>query len=135
MRSGSSWSSTGSTHYYAANGRLVNSKSPSLACTSSDIIKEPVGLITADEVAFAGGVFGINNTSYYLYNNQDYWTMSPSYFNDGLVGVFLVFSNGSITLDVWFVSDTFGVRPVINLKADTQFIGEGTVNSPFEVAS
>ena len=61
--------------------------------------------------------------------------MSPSYFNDGLVGVFLVFSNGSITLDVWFVSDTFGVRPVINLKADTQFIGEGTVNSPFEVAS
>ena len=135
MASGSSWSSTGSTHYYAANGRLIDNKSPSLSCTTSDIIKEPIGLIAADEVSFAGGVFGINNTSYYLYNNQDYWTMSPSYFNDGLVGVFLVFSNGSITLDVWFVSDTFGVRPVINLKADTQFTGEGTVNSPFEVAS
>lgn len=31
------------------------------------------------------------------------------------------------------ISAKYGVRPVINLKADTQFTGSGTVESPFEV--
>ena len=73
MAGGSSWSSTGSYHEYAAYGRLITNKNPSLSCTTSDIIAEPVGLITADEVAFAGGVYNTsNNTSYYLYNGQYY---------------------------------------------------------------
>ncbi len=131
MASGYSWSSQpSSTIYYAAYGRLDTNKSPSLACTSSDVIKEPVGLITADEVAFAGGGYRISNTSYYLYNNSYYWTMSP-YHSSGRAGVFYVYSTGYLGSSVVFGS--FGVRPVINLKADTKFQGSGTSTDPFTV--
>ena len=130
MASGYTWSSTGSTHYYAAYERLDTNKSPSLACSSSDIIAEPVGLITADEVAFAGGVSGKANQSYYLYNNQYYWTMSPSHYSTARV--FVVYSNGD--LDYWSVNAARGVRPVINLKADVTITGEGTSSNPYKVS-
>ena len=129
-----SWSSTGS-HYYSVYGRLVSNKNPRLSCTSTDIIAEPVGLISADEVAFAGGVIGASNDSYYLYNGQVYWTMSPSDFGtvNNIAIVFYVWNGGSI--GSWSVNNTYGVRPVINLKADTKFQGSGTVDSPFEVVA
>ena len=134
MASGSSWSSQpSSTIYYAARERLYTNKSPSLACTTSDIITEPVGLITADEVSFAGGVLGTNNTSYYLYNNQYYWTMSPYNFDGSYAVVFAVISDGS--LGNGFVNIAWGVRPVINLKANTKFQGSGTTSDPYVVVS
>ena len=140
MERGSNWSSQPSGEmYYAAWERLYMNKNPSLACSSNDIIKEPVGLITADEVAFAGGVLVIANQSYYLYNNQYYWTMTPDYYNGSEAGVMVMLENGSIgdnggnvNWDKYNNSDV-GIRPVINLKANTKFTGNGTVDSPFEV--
>ena len=134
MASGSSWSSQSSSPIrYAANGRLDTNKSPSLSCTTSDIIAEPVGLITADEVALAGGVWGTNNTSYYLYNNQEYWTMSPYDVFVSYAYVFIVGSYGNF--GNYNVDSTFGVRPVINLKANTKFQGSGTTSDPYTVVS
>ena len=131
----SSWSSQPSSIiYYAARERLDTNKSPSLACTSSDIIAEPIGLITADEVAFAGGVYNTNTISYYLYNNQYYWTMSPFGNYGGDARVLYVSSNGSFS-NVSAYTITYGVRPVLNLKADTKFEGSGTVDSPFVVVA
>ena len=129
--SGDSWSSTESDHDYATYGRISN-RNPSLLCGSSDIIQEPVGLITADELAFAGGG-NFTNTSYYLYNNQQYWTMSPRSFwafSGGMVG--MIFFESSIGL-AYAGSSTLGIRPVINLKANTQFTGSGTSTDPYVV--
>ena len=134
MASGSSWSS--SEHIYAAYERIEDhrSPSPSLACTSSDIIKEPVGLITADEAMFGGvPVFGdaIGN---YLINGQNYWTMTPGsfYTTNSSAYVFHVYSGGTIG-SIARVDNTFGVRPVINLKANTLFSGSGTSTDPYVV--
>ena len=136
ITSGSNWSSQpSSTIYYAAYGRLANSKKPSLSCISSDIIKEPVGLITADEVAFAGGVYNAVNQNYYLYNSRNYWTMSPYYFYVAHTGsyIFNVSSDGSLNNHSAY--NMRGIRPVINLKVDTLFSGSGTVSDPYVVVS
>ena len=37
----------------------------------------PIGLITADEVIYAGGFGGKENRDFYLYNEKNYWTMTP----------------------------------------------------------
>ena len=133
MASGYTWSSQPtSTIRYAAYERLVNSKNPSLACSSNDIIAEPVGLITADETSFAGGVYGTNNTSYYLYNNQVYWTMSPCFSDSGWTFVFYAPWSDYLGDDLR-VDNKSGVRPVINLKANTKFQGSGTESDPYEV--
>ena len=139
---------TGKTEtYYAGHIRLYTNKQPTFECSnSSDLyttsgssqgnkaLQYPIGLITADEVAYAGGVYGTNNQSYYLYTGLNYWTMSPHDFDDswGEANVFTVFLNGLLGLGR--VDHAWGVRPVINLKADTQFSeGNGTSDNPFVV--
>ena len=98
----------------------------------SKALIEPIGLVSANEVAYAGGVWGKENQSYYLYTNNHYWTMSPSYFSsDGSSYVFCVAKSGY--LGNWNLTNAFGVRPVINLKADIQLSGSGTSTDPYTV--
>lgn len=143
-----SGSGIGTTTYYAAYNRLNTNKSPSFKCSnSSDLftvsssnkgnkaLQYPIGLITADEVAYAGGVYERDNTSYYLYTNQDYWTMSPSLFFSRLARVLIVYSTGYLNGNYRVNSTTIGVHPVINLRADVQFFeGNGTSETPFVVS-
>ncbi len=102
-------------------------------------LTNPVGLITMDEVIYAGGFAGQNNDGYWLYTKQNYWTMSPfCAHGSGDAGVFLVNSDGDLGDN--FVNLTYGVRPVINLKADTEIdfqdpggAGTGTTSNPYIV--
>jgi len=132
VQSGSSWTATGSTFYYAGYKRLYTDYAPTLACNSGDVYTLKVGLITADEVEFAGGK-KVSNTSYYLYNGQNYWTMSPTYWNSSY-GARVFFVNSSGYLDYYSVNNARGLRPVINLKAGTIFSsGNGTLDNPYQV--
>ena len=139
MGSGYSWSSQpSSTIYYAAYDRVVktsNSVNPSFKCSnSSDILKMPIGLITVDETVYAGLAWNANNSSNYLYTNQNYWTMSPARFSSGYARVFRVNSDGSLGYSS--VDYGYGVRPVVNLKSSVQITGgNGTADLPFEIAS
>ena len=134
------------TTYYAAYIRLYTNKTPTFECeNSSDLftvsssnkgnksLTYPIGLITADEVSYAGGVYETSNSSYYLYTNQNYWTMSPNRLTSrGNANVFVVYSNGQ--LDSSYVGSTRGVRPTINLRADvTISSGNGTSSNPYVV--
>ena len=137
---------TGTTQtYYAAYNRLYTNKTPSFKCTNnSDLyttteskdgnkaLQYPIGLISADEVAYAGGVWTTGNTSYYLYTNSAYWTMSPYYFLGSYASVFRVNSSGY--LNNYSVNNALGVRPVINLRGDLSVTGTGTSTNPYEVS-
>ena len=132
-----SGSGTGATYTeYAAYNRIVTNKAPSLKCTDTgDRFATPVGLITGDEVAYAGGILINNNTGYYLYTGQYYWTMSPSDFEGGSICmvVYSVCLDGDIGGGRVYYA--WGVRPVINLKADTSFSsGSGTSSNPYIVS-
>ena len=60
--------------------------------------------------------------------------MSPSnVFSSGSAYVLCVPSSGSLVNNR--VDSAYGVRPVINLKANTKFQGSGTIDSPFEIAA
>jgi len=93
----------------------------------------PVGLITSDEVVFAGGFGGSLSRSYYLYTDSTYWTMSPYVFDGDEAYIFRVSSVSTLGSD--YTASQIGLRPVINLRADTQFTGTGSETSPFEVVS
>ena len=135
------------SRFLTTSGSWASTQNPTLKCSqlSSDMftptasskgnkkLSSPVGLITADEVVFAGGKGVTNNTSYYLYTGQNYWTMSPYYFySAGYVYVFCVGSSGN--LGNGSVANASGVRPVINLSADVKVTGSGTSSDPFVVS-
>ena len=133
LRSGSgSWVSTGSTQYYAAYERRSNG-TPSFECSNSnDLYTTKIGLITADEVMYAGGT-GSSNYGYYLYTGNYYWTMSPYYFDStGFAYVFFVSNYGY--LNNYGVLGAGSVRPVISLSTNNTITGSGTINDPFVVA-
>ena len=144
MASGTSWDSQPSnTIYYAARERLDTNNKPTLKCSNSadlytvnesskgnHALSNPIGLITADEIAMAGGVYGSNNSSYYLYTGQKYWTMSPFNFIGNAI-VFYVYSNGSLSNNN--VPRANGVRPVINIASDVKVTGSGTSDDPYVV--
>ena len=91
----------------------------------------PIGLISMDEVWYAGG-YQTANSNYYLYTNQVYWTITPGYYINDSAGVFIMSRNGSLGGSDG-VEGTWGVRPVINLKADIKLTGSGTTTDPYRV--
>ena len=135
LQSGSTWVISGRTFYYAGYKRLYTDYAPTLSCVSGDVYTLKVGLITADEVEFAGGKNATtNNTSYYLYNGQNYWTMSPYRWDASYAIVFSVGSYGALSWTYVVTSNSFNLRPVINLKADITFSGgNGTQTNPYVV--
>ena len=96
----------------------------------NNMLTYPVGLITIDEAAYAGGRNSLLNQKYYLYTGVSYWTMSPYNFNSyrAQALVWNVYYNGS--LSTFTVNN--GIRPVINLKPDVLYAsGIGTENDPY----
>ena len=113
-----------------ANDRFTTSTS-----LGSGNLTYPVGLLTADEENMAGGMYAFNNNSYYLYTGDYYWLFSPYGFNlgDGAAYVWNVFQGGMVPIPVHY-SSYGGLRPVISLKSNIGFSGNGTMNNPFEIS-
>ena len=129
--------------YYGATQRLVGTSGsaggtgPSLKCNGElSKINSKVGLITADELAYAGYVYKQNNTTTYLQENATdtyWWSLSPNYFGGDYASVWSVygsygyFGNGIVNV-------THGVRPSISLKSTTNVTGEGTSSTPYIIS-
>ena len=93
----------------------------------------PVGLITFDELIFAGMRNEYTNKLSWIYSSVNFWTMSPSTFNISyaMARIFYQISTGRIHIHGWPTS-LLSVRPVINLKSDVKISGGiGTVNEPY----
>lgn len=93
-----------------------------------------IGLLTADEIAFAGGAYMIGNTSYYLYKNATeayWWTMTPMMYESGNAYNFYIYVDGIINYG--YVAASFALRPAISLVHTTTVTGSGTSSNPYMV--
>lgn len=131
--------------YYGAYYRLSSNKIPTFKCEDkldlytvdnaaekgNEALKYPIGLISADEIVYAGGRYGKNNTKYYLYTGEYHWTMTPYSFDGSSVRVFVINSKGSMIGQ--YVDSARSIYPVINLDSEVKFSGSGTYIDPFIV--
>ena len=96
----------------------------------------PVGLITYDELVFAGMDNRHINKLSYIYSSQNCWTMSPSLFyqpHEAAHGWYQTYL-GDVNPWSWVTNERNAVRPVINLKSDVKISGgTGTANDPYVV--
>ena len=124
--------------YTSGNATMTtyNKYTPDFKCSSDGngkgVVSANVGLLSYDEVLYAGGYYGKSNNSYYLYNNTYFWTMSPAGFASGRSLVWDVYTSGNI--DNYYVNGTYAVRAVLNLTDDTLATGSGTSSDPFVVS-
>lgn len=114
--------------------RLYDDKTPISNCpktteTFGGNYTEIIGLITADEVALAGGLEKQANNQYYLYTGSSYFTMTPSDYSQSIAYMMIVSNRGEINDAP--VSKALAIRPVINLKSGLTVAGTGTVTDPY----
>ena len=147
IREISGWSSEGNTRGYLFFGsfeRSYHKRKIHLVCQEDEDrfsvdtengngdLKYPIGLLSIDEISFSGGSYSTNNTSYYLYTGQDWWTISPGLYSVYNAYVFEISSNGSIQDTV--LLNSLGVRPSIALVPGVEISsGTGTANNPYIV--
>ena len=147
LRSGDGVSTTQNS-YFSSYKRFENNM-PQFTCpepsrdlyTTADssignkALTYPVGLITYDELVYAGMDNRHTNKLSWAYSTQHYWTMSPSSFDATLGYAIEWFLNSAGSLTPWWgVGSHLGARPVINLKSDTLITGGiGTSSDPFIV--
>ena len=138
--------------YYRMDYNTGKAANPSYNCTDirdafsvdniSAKLDYPIALMTADEIAYAGGVAGQKMSTPYAWFistsagtqiSTDWWSLSPLYWT------------GSLTIGWrWYSSDaylygnvvktTYGVRPAVSLKSCTKWAnGDGTSSNPYTI--
>ena len=128
--------------YYGATQRLISTSNsaggtgPSLKCNGKlSKITSKVGLITADELAFAGYGYELQNSTTYLQENATevlWWSLSPSSFDGSYACVWCVYGSFGRFYNR-YVSNTGAVRPSISLISSTSITGDGTSENPYKV--
>lgn len=143
--------------YYMSNARLFNTNTatPSLKCgegmnhnkisklTSGDnnygmgkLNGYKIGLLTADEVAYAGATYSQKSTGYYLMKNAvdiNWWTLSPSCYGCGDVANAMILNietTGNISASNTANSNN-GIRPAIALNSNVIAKGSGYNYDPY----
>ena len=94
------------------------------------IVPSSVGLLSYDEVLYAGGYPTMSNESYYLYSGVEYRLMSPSgnYPTLSFCYTWTVGNDGKLTIED-VKNAALILRPVINLKVNTRILDSGTGTS------
>lgn len=119
---------------YNAYTRIVTNQIPTFNCLGERYTSK-IGILSVDEIVFAGALYGEENTDYYLYNEEIenlWWTSSLSKNDDDNFYPFLVNENGEL-VDNINGSLYRNFRPVISLNRNVTVSGSGTIDDPYTV--
>ncbi len=129
-------SSYANYHTYFGGVSRVNDVNPSFICpvTNNDFgstYNQKIGLLSADEVIFAGGLKDIANPSYFLYTGESFYTMTPVEYYNYHAYVYFVNENGALLTTE--TNSVRGIRPVINIDSTVSVTGKGTKDNPYQI--
>ena len=150
--------STSDKTYFGAYNRLEANKTPRYDCSNfndyftvdssvgNGKLTYAIGLMTADEVSFAGGKHHSTSVkTWYYYNSSNgsstgstyWWLLSPIIWGGRQANVSIVYgSTDPGELSEYSVKFAGGVRPVISIKGDNLWkSGDGTASSPYEIVT
>ena len=107
-------------------------------------LKYPIALMTADELAYAGGVAYTNAPMWYYTNSSlesstggilEWWSLSPHNWDGNGARSWSVYgSDVPGNLDSDDVGNLLGVRPAVSLKTCIKYsTGNGTSETPYEI--
>ena len=147
--------STSDNAYFGAYTRLITNKTPSYDCaatedkftvdtsTGNGKLTYPIALMTADEVSFAGGLYGANTPTWYYYNSVNgsstgskfWWLLSPLDSSTSGSSMFIVRgSSNPGRLNYNYVYSNNGARPALSLKSCVKYSsGDGSASDPYTI--
>lgn len=131
---------------FSVNYRLQYNKAPSLQCENltdrftvnsengNGVLTYPTALLTLDEAALAGYVWGVTSDNNYLNNDMIWWTMTPTLNSVSYIYLGVVYSMLDNVHTGYTSNGAGGVRPAISLANEVQIAsGYGTTEEPFTI--
>ncbi|MBE6161785.1 MAG: hypothetical protein E7158_06170 [Firmicutes bacterium] len=112
--------------------RINSSNIPTFNCHGTRN-NSKIGLITIDEIIYAGATVNTSNEYFYLKSENvasGVWTLSPFKETEEGIYYYELSPNGSIQTSQTGDS-TRNLRPVINIKKNTNVTGKGTKEEPY----
>ena len=155
LASGETYSTT-SSFDYAPYGRLATNKTPTYNCAnikdafsgsnSEAKLTYLIGLMTSDEISYAGGKTGtvlpspyawyyLNSAGGSITGSTYWWTLSPRHWGGSDSSVWFVDGPGYPgRLSNGVVGSSFALRPAISLKSCTKWAnGDGSSSNPYTI--
>ena len=127
---------TGTNEYiFESSQRLEINHVPTFNCLGNKV-NSKVMLLTADEIEYAGGLIGVVNNNYYLYNaniTNQVWTITPAKGNQSEYYPYVLGTSGQIESSA-IGNQTRAVRPVININKKVTVTGKGTYDEPYQIS-
>ncbi len=119
---------------YNAYNRLITNQIPTFNCLG-DSYNNRIGLLTADEVLYAGANFKDDNKDYYLYNSaieNVWWTGTLAEATATDFKPFAINTSGRLTYDTSGTSFQ-SLRPTISLNRKVIVTGDGSITNPYQI--
>ena len=147
--------STTEEFYFKADDRLDTNKTPTYDCTNNNDkftvdastgngkLTYPIALMTADEIAYAGGVYATDAPMWYYTNGSfesstnttEWWSLSPLSLG-GLHAYSWSVCGSDAPGYLYYkrIDNSLGVRPTVSLKSCVQWkSGDGSAENPYEI--
>ena len=128
---------TAQTYYRVYSARTLLCKGVNNRFTVNDKtigngnLTYPIASVTTDEMHLAGEYYMVNNIKFYLYTGNTYWTITPADFSGSSAFVRFMDNSTINMIQNNYVYNIGGIRPVINVKANTFQNGDGTALNPY----
>ncbi len=116
---------------YSDTYNRITKNDPTFRCFSESYLSK-IGLLTPDEILYAGGSTKGDNTSYYLYNEEieeETWSMGSYSLSNRDIQLFTLSAKGKLVTNS--ISKKLYIRPVLNIKINVSAQGEGTLDNPY----
>ena len=147
LRSTDSFSTFQQFHFIAYERLYYNQRIPTFACPDPNDRFTTFGLMTADEIAFAGGRYGTNAPKAYFSlsvsntyptGSNDWWTMTPIFYSGSYASIasVMIYKNsyiGNLTTANAKIQNS--IRPVISLNKAVKITGgDGNGTNPYIIS-
>ena len=104
----------------------VPNHNPTSSCESNNVLTK-IGILSADDLMYAGAATGVANTSFFLKESSSYFTASHA--SSSNVYAYTAANSLASTAK----TSSLGIKPVITLSKDAIIEGQGTSSVPFYV--
>lgn len=121
---------------YLSYTRIIKDNIPSLICVGNKVSLK-VGLLTVDEVLYAGASLNEQNIDFYLHTDQvteNSFLMTPAIESNGVFYPFSLSANGQVITNHAGINPS-ALRPVITIIKTATATGEGTLANPYKLSS
>ncbi len=122
--------SSSAENIYGAYNRIVSSYGATFDCVGEKM-ELKVGLLTADEIIFAGATTINDNKEFYLYSDEEYFTMTSALLNANGYYPFSLKSGKVIYSELG--TKLKKIKPVITLNKSVIVSGSGLINDPYKI--